>query len=67
MRQGQSVLSIKGIPSEVQRGLRMVTARRRLTVRSWLIASLYELIDRELSDYPEWRYQSERPVKEQSE
>jgi hypothetical protein len=58
-----AVIHVAGVPPEVARGIRMVTARRRLTVRAWLIASLYELIDRELSDYPEWRYQSERPAK----
>ena len=59
-------LRVEGIPAEVMRGMRMVAARRTVPIRVWLIASLYELIDRELSDYPEWRYQSERPAKDSS-
>lgn len=44
----------------------MVTARRQTSIRVWLIGLLYAAIDEELSDYPEWRYQSERPAKEKS-
>lgn len=66
MQRGQSVLSIKGIPTEVQRGFRMVAARRNVPIRVWLLSVLYAAIDEELSDYPEWRYQSERPAKDKS-
>jgi hypothetical protein len=63
MQAGKAALFVRHIPVEVQRGMRMVAARRNVPIRVWLIASLYELIDRELSDYPEWRYQSERPAR----
>lgn len=59
-------LRVEGIPAELMRGVRMVTARRQTSIRVWLIGLLYAAIDEELSDYPEWRYQSERPAKEKS-
>ena len=53
-------LTLKGIPEEVMRGLHMVAARRGVTIRVLTITLLYELCDRELNYWPEWRYQSER-------
>ena len=53
-------LTLKGIPEEVMRGLHMVAARKSVTIRILTITLLYELCDRELNDWPEWRYQTER-------
>lgn len=60
-------LYVQKVPAEVLRGVHMVTARRRLSVRAWVIGLLYAAIDEELADYPEWRYQSERPAKKASD
>ena len=53
-------LSLNGVPEEVMRGLHMVAARKSVTMRALTITILYELCDRELNDWPEWRYQTER-------
>lgn len=59
MRLDQSILSVKQIPSEVLRGMRMVSARRRVSAKAWLLMTLYAALDAELSDWPQWRYQTE--------
>jgi hypothetical protein len=58
-----STIHVVRVPREVQRGLRMVSARRGMTMRDFTIALWYQAIDEELADYPEWRYQTKRPVK----
>ena len=63
----EATLHFDRVPREVQRGLRIVSARRQVDMRTFVIGLLYAAIDEELSDYPEWRYQSERPVKKSSE
>lgn len=60
MRQGLAALHVRGMPKELQRGLRMVCARRQTNLRTWVILQLYELVDAELADYPEWRYETAR-------
>ena len=37
----------------------MVSARRDLPEREWLLMAVYAAIDQELSDWPQWRYQTE--------
>jgi hypothetical protein len=45
---------------ELVRGLRMVACRRSTPMRNVVAAVLYEAVDRELQDWPEWRYQTKR-------
>jgi rubrerythrin len=35
----------------------MVCAKTGLTIRQWLALSIYQSLDRELADFPEWREQ----------
>jgi hypothetical protein len=49
-------LTVPNLPDELGRGIRMVCARKRVAVCTWVPLLLYEAIDRELADYPEWRW-----------
>lgn len=52
------VFRVEQMPRELVNGLRMVSCRKRISMRAVLVATLYEVIDRELADWPEWRYQT---------
>ena len=56
----ESTINLKRVPAELQRGIRMVCARKGMSVRDWLCLTLYQAVDSELNDYPEWRWQSRR-------
>jgi aromatic ring hydroxylase len=60
MAESVGTLTLVQMPKELQRSIRMVAARRQTTIRAWVFAALYDLVDGELSDYPEWRYQTKR-------
>lgn len=55
-----STISLKRVPAELHGGIRMVCARQRISIRDWLCLTLYSAVDRELNDWPEWRYQTKR-------
>lgn len=52
------MIRVQDAPRELHRGIHMIAVRRGCTVRQVLIATLYEVLDRELADWPEWRYQT---------
>ena len=58
-------LAIDRLPLELERGIRMVCARKQMDIRTWIPLLIYEAIDRELADYPEWRWMS-KPGEEEA-
>ena len=55
---GMRELRIDGCTDELMRGLRMASGKRSVSMRGYVTATLYEALDRELADWPEWRYQT---------
>lgn len=51
-------LAVRDVPRELLRGMRMVSARRSVSCRAWLLMTVYAALDAELSDWPQWRYQT---------
>lgn len=51
-------LFVKEVPEELMRGIRMVCARKGLTMNVWIPLVLYQAINVELADYPEWRWET---------
>jgi hypothetical protein len=59
VRRGDRIdLRVDGIPKELQRGIRMVCARKGLAMNQWIPLVLYQAINVELADYPEWRWET---------
>lgn len=54
-----SSFRLDAMPRELRRALRMVAARREVSLRAWVLQGLYRLVDEELADWPQWRFQTE--------